>query len=161
MRTAITEMLGIEHPLLAFSHSERVVVAVSRAGGLGVLGAAQLTADELERKLAWLDGELGTTPFGVDLLLPGNYEAADDGGLDRAELVAQVPMEHRRFVADLLAEYGVPELEEGHTFGDHVDGRGLLVTGNHTYTARDTAPPSRGCGSRAPRRAARAAPTSC
>jgi NAD(P)H-dependent flavin oxidoreductase YrpB (nitropropane dioxygenase family) len=140
MRTAITEMLGIEHPLLAFSHSERVVVAVSRAGGLGVLGAAQLTADELERKLAWLEGELGATPFGVDLLLPGNYEAAQDGGLDRGELVAQVPMEHRRFVADLLEEYGVPELEEGHTFGDHVDGRGLPVTGNHTYTARDTAP---------------------
>jgi NAD(P)H-dependent flavin oxidoreductase YrpB (nitropropane dioxygenase family) len=140
VRTAITEMLGIEHPLLAFSHSERVVVAVSRAGGLGVLGAAQLTADELERKLAWLDGELGPTPFGVDLLLPGNHEAAQDGGLDRGELVARVPMEHRRFVTDLLEEYGVPELEEGHTFGDHVDGRGLPVTGNHTYTARDTAP---------------------
>jgi NAD(P)H-dependent flavin oxidoreductase YrpB (nitropropane dioxygenase family) len=140
MRTAVTEMLGIEHPLLAFSHSERVVVAVSRAGGLGVLGAAQLTADELERKLAWLEGELGETPFGVDLLLPGRYEAAQDGGLDRSALVAQVPMEHRRFVAGLLEEYGVPELEEGHTFGDHVDGRGLPVTGNHTYTARDTAP---------------------
>ena len=66
MRTAITQMLGIEHPLVAFSHSERVVVAVSRAGGLGVLGAAQLTAEELE----------------------------------------------------LLEEYGVPELGEGHTFGD-------------------------------------------
>jgi NAD(P)H-dependent flavin oxidoreductase YrpB (nitropropane dioxygenase family) len=140
MRTAITEMLGIEHPLLAFSHSERVVVAVSRAGGLGVLGAAQLTADELDRKLAWLERELGETPFGVDLLLPGRYEAAQDGGLDRSALVAQVPMEHRRFVAGLLEEYGVPELEEGHTFGDHVDGRGLPVTGNHTYTARDTAP---------------------
>jgi len=140
MRTAVTEMLGIEHPLLAFSHSERVVVAVSRAGGLGVLGAAQLTADELERKLAWLEGELGETPFGVDLLLPGRYEAAQDGGLDRSALVAQVPMEHRRFVAGLLEEYSVPELEEGHTFGDHVDGRGLPVTGNHTYTARDTAP---------------------
>jgi NAD(P)H-dependent flavin oxidoreductase YrpB (nitropropane dioxygenase family) len=89
MRTAITEMLGIEHPLLAFSHSERVVVAVSRAGGLGVLGAAQLTAEELERKLAWLDGELGATPYGVDLLLPGSYEAAQDGGLDRGELVAR------------------------------------------------------------------------
>lgn len=140
MRTAVTEMLGIEHPLLAFSHSERVVVAVSRAGGLGVLGAAQLTADELERKLALLEGELGETPFGVDLLLPGRYEAAQDGGLDRSALVAQVPIEHRRFVAGLLEEYGVPELEEGHTFGDHVDGRGLPVTGNHTYTARDTAP---------------------
>jgi NAD(P)H-dependent flavin oxidoreductase YrpB (nitropropane dioxygenase family) len=140
MRTAITAMLGIEHPLLAFSHSERVVVAVSRGGGLGVLGAAQLTADELERKLAWLQDALGDTPFGVDLLLPGSYEAAEGGGLDRSELVAQVPMEHRRFVSALLEEHGVPELEEGHTFGDHVDGRGLPVTGNHTYTARDTAP---------------------
>jgi NAD(P)H-dependent flavin oxidoreductase YrpB (nitropropane dioxygenase family) len=62
MRTAISAMLGIEHPLLAFSHSERVVVAVSRAGGLGVLGAAQLTAEELEGKLAWLEGELGEKP---------------------------------------------------------------------------------------------------
>jgi NAD(P)H-dependent flavin oxidoreductase YrpB (nitropropane dioxygenase family) len=140
MRTAITAMLGIEHPLLAFSHSEHVVVAVSRTGGLGVLGAAQLTAEELERKLAWLDAELGETPFGVDLLLPGSYEAAREGGLERSELVAQVPMEHRRFVAALLEEYGVPELEEGHTFGDYVDGRGVPVTGNHTYTARDTAP---------------------
>jgi NAD(P)H-dependent flavin oxidoreductase YrpB (nitropropane dioxygenase family) len=73
-------------------------------------------------------------------LLPGSYEAAQDGGLDRGELVAQVPMEHRRFVAGLLEEHGVPELEEGHTFGEYVDGRGLPVTGNHTYTARDTAP---------------------
>jgi NAD(P)H-dependent flavin oxidoreductase YrpB (nitropropane dioxygenase family) len=140
VRTAVTEMLGIEHPLLAFSHSERVVVAVSRAGGLGVLGAAQLTAEELERKLAWLEGELGDTPFGVDLLLPSTYEGADEGGLDRDALVAQVPMAHRRFVADLLAEHGVPELEEGHTFGQYVDGHGLPVTGNHTYTANDTAP---------------------
>jgi NAD(P)H-dependent flavin oxidoreductase YrpB (nitropropane dioxygenase family) len=140
VRTAITEMLGIEHPLLAFSHSERVVAAVSRGGGLGVLGAAQLTADELERKLAWLREELGDARYGVDLLLPSTYEAADEGGLDRAQLVAQIPPDHRRFVADLLAEHGVPELEEGHTFGDPVDGRGVPVTGNHTYTARDTAP---------------------
>src|SRR3954464_7987336 len=99
MRTAITAMLGIEHPLLAFSHSEEVVVAVSNAGGLGVLGAAQLTAEELERKLAWLGEQLGDTPFGVDLLLPGRYEKAEEGGLSREELVAQVPDEHRRFVA--------------------------------------------------------------
>src|SRR3954470_4976170 len=108
MPTAITAMLGIEHPLLAFSHSERVVVAVSRAGGLGVLGAAQLTTDELERKLAWLQDELGDPPFGVDLLLPGRYEAVQAGGCHRSELVAQVPMEHRRFVSALLEEHGVP-----------------------------------------------------
>lgn len=140
MSTAITERLGIEHPLLAFSHSERVVAEVSRAGGLGVLGAAQLSAEELERKLAWLGEQLGATPFGVDLLLPGRYEKADEGGLSREELVAQVPEGHRRFVAEVMDEYGVPPLEEGYSFGDVVDGRGVPVTGNHTYTAKDTEP---------------------
>ncbi len=140
MRNAVTEMLAIDHPLLAFSHSEQVVVAVSRAGGLGVLGAAQLSVEELERKLAWLHEQLAGVPFGVDLLLPGRYEKADEGGLPREQLVAQVPAEHRRFVGDLLEEYGVPELEEGYEFGDIVDGRGVPVTGNHTYTAKDTQP---------------------
>ena len=83
MGGALAQRLGIERPLLAFSHSEHVVVAVSRAGGMGVLGAAQLTVDELERKLGWLDDQLGGVPYGVDLLLPGKYEEADEGGLDR------------------------------------------------------------------------------
>ena len=135
MRTAVTELLGISHPLLAFSHSERVVREVSRAGGMGVLGAAQLTAEELERKLAWLDAELGEVPYGVDLLLPG-------GGSDRSreEFVAAVPPEHRAFVDSVLARNAVPELEEGHAFGDVVDGRGVPVTGNFTYTLADTMP---------------------
>jgi NAD(P)H-dependent flavin oxidoreductase YrpB (nitropropane dioxygenase family) len=140
MKNRITEMLGIEQPLLAFSHSEHVVVAVSRAGGMGVLGAAQLSVEELEEKLAWLAAQLGPVPFGVDLLLPGRYEKAEEGGLPRDELIAQVPAEHRRFVAELMDEYGVPELEEGYEFGDVVDGEGVPVTGNHTYTAKDTQP---------------------
>lgn len=135
MRTAVTELLGIEQPLLAFSHSERVVREVSRAGGLGVLGAAQLTAEELEHKLAWLDEQLGDTPYGVDLLLPtGGSESARD------EFVAAIPAEHRQFVDEVMANHGVPELEERHVFGEPVDGRGVPVTGNFTYTRRDTLP---------------------
>jgi NAD(P)H-dependent flavin oxidoreductase YrpB (nitropropane dioxygenase family) len=140
VRTAVTDLLGVKYPLLAFSHSEHVVLAVSRAGGFGVLGAAQLTADELERRLAWLDEQLGDAGYGVDLLLPTTYEGAAEGGLDRSELIAQIPIVHRQFVAEILARYGVPELEEGHTFGDYVDGRGVPVTGNHTYTLKDTMP---------------------
>jgi len=140
LRTQVTELLGVPYPLLAFSHSKEVVVAVSRAGGFGVLGAAQCDVEELEEKLAWLAQELGDTPFGVDLLLPGKYEKADEGGLPREQLIAQVPDEHRRFVAELMDEYEVPELEEGYEFGDIVDGRGVPVTGNHTYTAKDTQP---------------------
>ena len=140
MSMKLTERLGIRYPLFAFSHSERVAAAVSRAGGLGVLGAAQLTAEDLEEKLTWLDRELGDIPYGVDLLLPSSYEAADRGGLDRDELVAQVPLGHREFTQRLLDEYEVPPLEEGYTFGDVVDGRGLPITGNHTYTLRDVLP---------------------
>ena len=39
MQTPITEMFGIEFPIVAFTHCRDVVVAVSKAGGLGVLGA--------------------------------------------------------------------------------------------------------------------------
>jgi NAD(P)H-dependent flavin oxidoreductase YrpB (nitropropane dioxygenase family) len=140
LRTQVTELLKVDYPLLAFSHSEHVVTAVSRAGGLGVLGAAQCSVEELEQKLTWLAQELGDIPFGVDLLLPGKYEKAEEGGLQREELVEQVPSEHREFVTGLMDEYGVPELEEGYVFGDIVDGRGVPVTGNHTYTAVDTQP---------------------
>ena len=37
-------MLGIEFPLVAFTHCRDVVVEVSKAGGMGVLGAAGLLA---------------------------------------------------------------------------------------------------------------------
>ena len=140
MRTTITERLGIQQPLLAFSHSEQVVAAVSRAGGLGVLGAGNCSVEHLDEKLTWLGRQLGDIPFGIDLLLPGRYEAADQGGLDREQLVAQVPEEHRRFVRELLESRSVPELAEGHSFGDIVDGGRMAIVGNHTYTARDTQP---------------------
>ena len=39
MQTPITELFGIEFPIVAFTHCRDVVAAVSRAGGLGVLGA--------------------------------------------------------------------------------------------------------------------------
>ena len=38
MKSPICEMLGAEFPLVAFSHCKDVVVAVSKAGGVGVLG---------------------------------------------------------------------------------------------------------------------------
>ncbi|MEZ5076812.1 MAG: nitronate monooxygenase family protein [Solirubrobacterales bacterium] len=141
MGAALAEQLGIRYPLFAFSHSERVAAAVSRSGGLGVLGAAQLTAEELEEKLAWLDAELGDVPYGVDFLLPTFFDAdTDGGGPDRGELVGQVPAEHRAFTQELLDEYEVPELAEGYSFGDVVDGGDLPITGNHTYTRQDVMP---------------------
>jgi len=51
MKSPICEMLGIDFPLLAFSHCRDVVAAVSRAGGFGVLGATGHTLKAWKRSL--------------------------------------------------------------------------------------------------------------
>ncbi len=49
MRTRIYETFGVEFPVFAFSHCRDVVAAVSRAGGMGVLGALAFTPEQLEK----------------------------------------------------------------------------------------------------------------
>ena len=113
MQTPVTELLGCEFPIFAFSHCRDVVAAVSRAGGFGVLGAVAHTPEQLEIDLAWIDEEVGDRPYGVDLLLPQKYVGADEGGLNVDDLLQLLPPEHREFVDDILARYHVPELPEG------------------------------------------------
>ncbi|MCH7478744.1 MAG: nitronate monooxygenase, partial [SAR324 cluster bacterium] len=55
MQSPICDMLGVEFPLLAFSHCRDVVVAVSRAGGMGVFGAVKYPPEQLETELRWID----------------------------------------------------------------------------------------------------------
>ena len=56
-----------------FSPSEQVVAAISRAGGLGVLGCVRFNdADELDAVLSWLDAETGGRPYGVDVVMPSH-----------------------------------------------------------------------------------------
>ncbi len=113
MKTPITELLGCEFPILAFSHCRDVVAAVSRAGGFGVLGAVAHSPEQLEIDLAWIDAEVGSRPYGVDLLLPQKYVGATEGGLDRDELRQLLPPAHQAFVDDILHRFGVPDLPEG------------------------------------------------
>lgn len=110
MPTQVTEMFGIEFPIFAFTHCRDVVVAVSKAGGLGVLGAAMHTDERLEIDLKWIDAQLGDIPYGVDLMMPANYVGAEKGGMPRESLEALIPDEHRKFLDDLLEQAGVPEL---------------------------------------------------
>ncbi|MGI5323182.1 NAD(P)H-dependent flavin oxidoreductase [Actinomadura nitritigenes] len=109
MRTRVTEQFGIEYPIFAFSHCRDVVAAVSRAGGMGVLGALYFTPEELELELKWIDEHVGGKPYGVDVVMPAKYEGADLG--DAEELVGKlqgmIPAEHRKFLEDLLQEHGV------------------------------------------------------
>ena len=59
MRTALCAQLGIEHPIVGFSPSEHVVAAISRAGGLGVLGCVRFNdPDQLDATLTWLDQQV-------------------------------------------------------------------------------------------------------
>ena len=51
MKSQICDLLKIEFPLVAFSHCRDVVAAVSKAGGMGVLGAVGLTPEKLEIEL--------------------------------------------------------------------------------------------------------------
>ena len=74
MKSPICEMFEIEFPLIAFSHCRDVVVAVSKAGGMGVLGAVGHTPEMLEQDLKWIDDHIDGKPYGVDVLVPNNFE---------------------------------------------------------------------------------------
>lgn len=106
MKTPICEMLGIEFPLLAFSHCRDVVAAVTNAGGFGVLGASSHSPEDLEHELAWIDDRVGGKPYGVDIVCPEKFEGKGLN-LTPEQIVAMVPGEHREYVAKLLSEHGV------------------------------------------------------
>ncbi|MER7364821.1 NAD(P)H-dependent flavin oxidoreductase [Nonomuraea wenchangensis] len=111
MRTRVTDMFGIELPIFAFSHCRDVVAAVSRAGGMGVLGALYFTPEELETELKWIDDHVDGRPYGVDVVMPASYEGADFAADELVgRLQAMIPEGHRSFVENLLAEHGVPPL---------------------------------------------------
>lgn len=112
MRTDVTDMLGTELPILAFSHCRDVVAAVSNAGGFGVLGAVAHTPEQLRVDLDWIEAETGGKPYGVDLLVPTQYVGSDEGGFDGEALAQLLPEDHRRWLDDLLERYGVPPLPE-------------------------------------------------
>lgn len=110
MRNDVTEMFGIDVPIFAFSHCRDVVAAVTKAGGLGVLGAVAHSPEGLETDLAWIEAEVGDKPYGVDLIVPAKYEGSDQGGLTVADIQAMIPAEQRIFLDDLLLRYRVPEI---------------------------------------------------
>ena len=106
MQSRICDLLKIEFPLVAFSHCRDVVVEVSKAGGMGVLGAAGLSPEALEVELDWIDRHVEGRPYGVDVLIPGTMAGKDERhGAD--ELVRQIPEAHKRFAAQVLTRHGI------------------------------------------------------
>src|SRR3984885_3969608 len=107
MKSPICDMLGIELPLLAFSHCRDVVAAVSRAGGFGVLGATTHSPDSIEQELKWIDDHVDGKPYGLDVLIPENISTAGEKDVTWKSLEARVTPAHRAFTRNLLKKYGV------------------------------------------------------
>src|SRR6267154_2137047 len=107
MKSPICDMLGIEFPLLAFSHCRDVVAAVSRAGGFGVLGATSHTPESIEQELKWIDDHVDGKPYGIDVLIPENISTAGEKDITWKSLEARVTPEHRAFTRNLLKKYGI------------------------------------------------------
>ena len=116
MNTQICKMLGIDFPLVAFSHCRDVVAAVSRAGGFGVLGATGFTPDQLELELKWIDDHIDGKPYGIDVLIPENLSIKNEKGVTHRMLAERIPAQHKDFVRELLSKHGIEPsqmLEEG------------------------------------------------
>jgi nitronate monooxygenase len=116
MKTAITEMFGIQHPIIQggmhWVGFAEMAAAVSNAGGLGIItGLTQRTPDDLAREIARCH-EMTDRPFGVNLtFLPmvnapdyaGYAQAIIRGGVKVVETAGNNPKE----VLPFLKEAGV------------------------------------------------------
>jgi len=110
MRTDLCERFGIQYPIFAFTPSEKVAAAVSRAGGLGVLGCVRFNdAEEFDATLDWLDDNTDGKPYGVDVVMP--MKIPTEGRA--VDLEAVIPQGHKDFVDETLRRLGVPPLPDG------------------------------------------------
>ncbi|MBV8358084.1 MAG: nitronate monooxygenase, partial [Deltaproteobacteria bacterium] len=107
MKSRICEMLGVDFPLVAFSHCRDVVAAVSRAGGFGVLGATAFSPNQLDLELKWIDDHIDGKPYGVDVLIPENLSIKHERDVTTHSLAERIPPQHREFVQELLIRHGV------------------------------------------------------
>jgi NAD(P)H-dependent flavin oxidoreductase YrpB (nitropropane dioxygenase family) len=132
VHTDLCDRFGIEHPIVGFTPSEHVAAAISRAGGLGVLGCVRFNdAAELDAVLDWMDAHTDGKPYGVDVVMPSKIPTEGT----QVDLDALVPPQHREFVERTLADLGVPPLPEGEQAGSGVLGWLHSVARSHVDVA--------------------------
>jgi NAD(P)H-dependent flavin oxidoreductase YrpB (nitropropane dioxygenase family) len=137
VRTELCDRLGIEHPIVGFTPSEHVAAAISRAGGLGVLGAVRYNDPaDLAKALDWLDENTDGRPYGVDVVMPSH--APTEGSI--GDLSSLVPPGHRDFVERTLQSLGVPPLPASEDDADGVLGWLHSVARAHVEIALDHRP---------------------
>jgi NAD(P)H-dependent flavin oxidoreductase YrpB (nitropropane dioxygenase family) len=132
VRTPLCDLLGIEHPIVGFTPSERVAAAISRAGGLGVLGCVRFNDPaDLDAALTWLDANTDGRPYGVDVVMP-THGPTEGTPVDLDRLI---PPGHRSFVEETLLRLGVPPLPDDSPAGSGVLGWLHSVARSHVEVA--------------------------
>jgi NAD(P)H-dependent flavin oxidoreductase YrpB (nitropropane dioxygenase family) len=124
LQTKLCDMLGIEYPILSAGMGPtligektgapvELVVAVSEAGGLGVLGGSGFSVEELRDAIREIKAQTDK-PFGVDLLLPKSVAPPAGGGakqLPLSEVLKKLPESHREWIEKVRAEMGLPDVD--------------------------------------------------
>jgi NAD(P)H-dependent flavin oxidoreductase YrpB (nitropropane dioxygenase family) len=127
LRTKLCDVLGIEYPILSAGMGPtligektgapvELVVAVSEAGGLGVLGGSGYTVDELRVAIREIK-RLTNKPYGVDLLLPQKLDLGGGMGQEGVKelslnaVLMTIPKAHREWVQKVKEEMGLPDAE--------------------------------------------------
>ncbi len=116
LHTQLCEKLGIEYPVVAFTHCKDVAVAVINAGGFAVLGEAMHTPDQIAADISWIRERIDGKPFGIDLVLPASVP--EEKTVE--ELMAMIPQEQRDYEQMIKEKYNVPDPKEApdlHTWG--------------------------------------------
>lgn len=123
LRTRLCDILGIEYPVISAGMGPtligepngapvELVVAVSEAGGCGVLGGAGFNLEELREAIREIR-KLTNKPFGVDLLLPKNLPLGMSGNDEYPlmMLIQALPKEYQDWYNKVKKELGFPDLE--------------------------------------------------
>jgi NAD(P)H-dependent flavin oxidoreductase YrpB (nitropropane dioxygenase family) len=127
LRTKLCDMLGIEYPILCAGMGPtligettgapvELVVAVSEAGGMGVLGGSGFTIEKLREAIREIKART-KKPYGVDLLLPQKLDFG--GGLGQkgpkelplSMILRTLPKPHQDWVKKVKDELQLPDVE--------------------------------------------------
>jgi nitronate monooxygenase len=127
LRTKLCDMLDIEYPILSAGMGPsligektgapvELVVAVSEAGGLGVLGASAFTVEEMREAIREIK-KLTDKPFGVDILLSsetvgrGDQDIGEISEMPLLEVIKTLPKEHYDWMMKIKEEMSLPDIE--------------------------------------------------
>jgi len=139
MKTKITELLGIEHPILlpgmSWISTPELVAAVSNAGGLGILATGPLNKEETRASIRKIR-ELTDKPFGIGatLMMPGAVDNAKVA-LEEKVPVINFSLGKGDWIVKAAHEYGgkviATVVSEKHAkSAEKIGADALLVTGH-------------------------------